>query len=136
MRDSGKFLQGEKESQRPRGGAVSRQRLKFTLKGTISGRMGCVGYSLGTNMFEAYPWVLIKKGTSKQGKHYGKIIDRNSPVKTDKNYKERYELGMRQIITICCLVPVILSLHKSKDLSKFEVRWQSFDVYLMLTVLL
>lgn len=60
--------------------------------------MDCVGYSLGTNMFEAYPLVLIKKeylnlNAPKQGKCYGKIINRNSSVKIDKNYKERYEIG-------------------------------------------
>lgn len=99
QRDSEKFLQGKKGSQGLRGGAVSsRQRLKFTLERKTSGRMDCMGYSLGTNMFEAYPLVLIKKdylnqNISKQGKHNGKIINRNSPVKIDKNYKEKYEIG-------------------------------------------
>lgn len=57
-----------------------------------------MGYSPGTNMFEAYPLVLIKKeylnlNAPKQGKCYRKIINRNSSVKIDKNYKERYEIG-------------------------------------------
>lgn len=90
QRDSGKFLQGKKVSQGPRGGAVSsRQRLKFTLERKISGRMDCVGYSLAANIFEAYPLVLIKNeylnhNISKKGKHYGNIFNKNSPVKIDK----------------------------------------------------
>lgn len=76
----------------------SRLRLKFTLDRKISGRMDCVGYSLGTNMFETNPLVLIKNkylnhNISKQGNHYGNIFNRNSPVKIDKNYKEKYEIG-------------------------------------------
>lgn len=139
QRDSEKFLQGEKVSQGLRGGALSsRQRLKFTLQRKTSGRMDCVGYSLGINVSEAYPLVLIKKeylnqNISKQGKHYGKIINRNSPVKIDKNYKEKHEIGseinyyhMFSAASDCILT------HKSRPVkvwNQMEELWYLFNVH-------
>lgn len=107
-------------SQGPREGAVFlRQRLKFILERKTSGRMDCMGYSLGTNMLEACPLGLIKKrifkqSISNQGKHYGKIISRNSPGKIDKNYKEKPEIGNKiNYYSMLCGASDSILTHKS-----------------------